>query len=262
MIPADQRRGNLDIVCDFQPMRGVGGDYASVYFQNNQRVVVGICDVSGHGVASALLATRVNSFVLNQAPRVCHPCQLVDSLNEFVFRTFGETELYLTFFSLFIDLEKQTVVGAGCGHPPVFHYARREDVIHRVESENTAIGLLKDLSRTCSMLQVPFEPGDQLVLYTDGLTESTNPDGLVLGVDGLERYFKETAHLPPRKCVDAISRRVYDFRAGLAANDDQLLLAISHLDPNAASGATAIESVPGVETLKAAEPALDAPNRG
>ena len=144
------------------------------------------------------------------------------------------------------------MVGAGCGHPPVFHYARREDVIHRVESENTAIGLLEDLSHTCSMLQVPFEPGDRLVLYTDGLTESTNPDGLMLGVDGLERYFKETAHLPPRKCVDAITRRVRDFRGGLAANDDQLLLAISHLDLSGASGATATESVPGVDIATAA----------
>ena len=62
MIPANERRGDLKIVCDFQPMIGVGGDYASVHFQNDQRVVVGICDVAGHGVASALLAGRVNSF--------------------------------------------------------------------------------------------------------------------------------------------------------------------------------------------------------
>ena len=252
MIPANQRRGNLEIVCDFQPMNGVGGDYASVHFQNDQRVVVGICDVAGHGVASALLATRVNSFVLNQAPRVCHPCQLVDSLNEFVFRNFRETELYLTFFSLFIDLERQTVVGAGCGHPPVFHYSRREDVIHRMEPENGPVGLLEDLSHTCSMLQVPFEPGDRLVLYTDGLTESTNPDGVMLDVDGLERYFKETAHLPPRKCIDAITRRVHDFRGGVAANDDQLLLVISHLDLSGASGATATESAAGVDVVTAA----------
>ena len=118
MIPASQRRGNLEIVCEFQPMIGVGGDYASVHFQSDQRVVVGICDVAGHGVASALLASRVNSFVLNHAPRVCHPCELVDSLNEFVFRTFRDADLYVTFFSLFLDLNKHTLLGAGCGHPP------------------------------------------------------------------------------------------------------------------------------------------------
>ncbi len=235
MIPANERRGNLEIVCDFQPMIGVGGDYASVHFQNDQRVVVGICDVAGHGVAAALLAGRVNSFVLNQAPRVCHPCELVDALNEFVFRTFRETELYLTFFSLYIDLNTQTMVGAGCGHPPVFHYVQQEDVIHRVESENIAIGLFENLSRTCSMLQVPFRPGDRLLLYTDGLTESTNSAEHQLGVDGLEQYFKESAHLSPKKCVDAIIRRVRDFREDVPANDDQLLLAISYLDRQAPS---------------------------
>ena len=143
MIPVNQRRGDLEITCDFRPMMGVGGDYASVHFQNDHRVVVGICDVSGHGVASALLATRVNSFVLNQAPHVCHPCQLVDSLNEFVFRTFRETSLYVTFFSLFIDLDRGTVVGAGCGHPPVFLYVKGEDTIRRLESENAPIGLFE-----------------------------------------------------------------------------------------------------------------------
>ena len=212
------------------------GDYASVHFQNDQRVVVGICDVAGHGVASALLAGRVNSFVLNQAPRVCHPCKLVDALNEFILRTCRDAELYLTFFSLYIDLNRQTIVGVGCGHPPVFHYVQEEDVIHRVASENTAIGLFENLSRTCSMSQVPFKPGDRLLLYTDGLTESTNPDDEhALGVDGLETYFKESAHLSPTTCVDAIIRQVRDFRKDVPANGDQLLLAISYLDPKAPS---------------------------
>ena len=228
MIPANQRRGDLEIACDFRPMMGVGGDYASVYFQNDHQVVVGICDVSGHGVASALLATRVNSFVLSQAPHVSHPCQLVDSLNDFVFRTFRETTLYLTFFSLFIDLDRGTVVGAGCGHPPVFLYAKEEDTIRRLESENTAIGLLEDLRRTCSMVQIPFKPRDRLVLYTDGVTDSTNRAGQELGVDGLEEYFKESTHLPPGQCLQAISDRVHEFRSGVPARDDQLLLEIAY----------------------------------
>ena len=109
MIPVNQQRANLEITCGFIPMIGVGGDYASVHFQDDQHVVVGICDVAGHGIASALLASRVNSFVLSHAPRVCHPCELVDLLNEFIFRTFLEAELYLTFFSLYIDLNKQTI---------------------------------------------------------------------------------------------------------------------------------------------------------
>ncbi len=230
MIPTNQRRGDLEIACKFTPIKHVGGDYASVYFRSDQRVAVGICDVAGHGVASALLASRVNSFVLSQAPSISHPCQLVESLNDFVYRTFHDTELYLTFFSLLIDPDRQTLVSAGCGHPPVLLYAKQEDVIRRVESENAPIGLFEDLLRSCSMLEVPFRRGDRLLLYTDGVTEVTNPDGLQLGVDGLERYFKEFSYLPPKDCGDAISRWVHDFRAGVPAHDDQLLLVISYLD--------------------------------
>ena len=117
----------------------------------------------------------------------------------------------------------------------MFHYVKEEDVIHRLESDNAPIGLFENLSRTCSMLQVPFRPGDRLLLYTDGLTESTTPDDHELGVDGLEQYFKESAHLSPKECVDAIVRRVRDFREDVPASDDQLLLAISYLDPKALS---------------------------
>ena len=149
MIPRDQRRGNLEIVCDFRPSIGGGGDYASVHFQDEEHVVVGICDVSGHGVASALLANRVNSFVLHQAPQVHHPCQLVEALNDFVFHTFHGTGLYLTFFSLFIDLGRQTVVGAGyagtlrcCMSPST----------QRTSADWTLTTLRSGCSRTCLKL--------------------------------------------------------------------------------------------------------------
>ena len=230
MIPANQRRGKIEVVCYFRPAIGIGGDYASVHFQDEQHLVVGICDVSGHGVASALLANRVNSFVLNQAPHVDHPCQLIEALNNFVFHTFHETGLYLTFFSLLIDLDKQTVVGAGCGHPPVLHFIKHAEKINRLDSDNQPIGLFENLSQTCSMLKTLFRPGDRLVLYTDGITESTAPDGSELGVDGLERYVAESVHLPLEEFAAAIRHRVQAFRGRVRTDDDELLLAIAHLE--------------------------------
>lgn len=235
MIPANQRRGHLEIACAFEPMNGVGGDYASVHFQDDRHVVVGICDVAGHGVAAALLASRVNSFVLNLAPGVRHPCQIVDALNDFVWHNFRETELYLTFFSLFINLDRQVVMGAGCGHPPPLLYLRRSDAIQRLESEHTPIGLFEHLSGAGPTLETPFSPGDRLVLYTDGLTESTNRGDLALGVGGLEQYVKESARQATGACVEAIRCRVNDFKGGEPNTDDQLLLAISYLDSNEAS---------------------------
>ena len=148
-----------------------------------------------------------------------------------MFHTFHDTGLYLTFFSLFIDLEKQTVVGAGCGHSPVLHFRKDTGEICRLASDNLPIGLFEGLSQTCSMLTTPFLPGDRLVLYTDGISESTAPDGSDLGVAGLERYVAESAHQPLGECVEAIRRRVEEFRGGARAEDDELLLAIAHLGP-------------------------------
>lgn len=233
MIPANQLRGSLEVVCDFRPSIGIGGDYASVHFQDEQHVVVRICDVSGHGVASALLANRVNSFVLGQAPHVHHPCQLVEALNNFVFRTFHETGLYLTFFSLFIDLELRTVVGAGCGHPPVLHFSGHTGTVSRLDSDNQPIGLFEELSQSCSMLTVPFLPGDRLVLYTDGMTESAALDGSELGVDGLEEYVTESAHCPLKEFTQVIRQRVERFRGGARGHDDELVLALAHVDAEA-----------------------------
>ena len=230
MIPTNQRRGDLEIVCDFTPMIGVGGDYASVHFQDDRHVVVGICDVSGHGIAAALLASRVNCFVLNVASGVTHPGELVEALNEFVYRNFHHTQLYVTFFCVFLDLERQVLIHSGCGHPPALLYSKKKDDVIRLESENTVIGLFEDLSRTSTMLQIPFERGDRLILFTDGITDSENAGGAMLGVDGLEKSFRESAHLQPRESVDTIIRWINDFRNDLPAADDQLLLAISYLE--------------------------------
>ncbi len=229
MIPRNQQRGNLEIVCDFTPMSKVGGDYASVHFQDDRHVVAGICDVSGHGIAAALLASRVNSFVLNIAPSVGHPCAVVEALNEFIYGNFGGTGLYLTFFCVFVDLENQILLYSGCGHPPALLYSKKRDNIIRLESENTVIGLFEELSQPCAMLEGPFERGDRLILYTDGITDSQNPDGTMLGVSGLERYLREAAHLQPKECVDTIILQVKDFRNGSPAADDQLLLSISYV---------------------------------
>ena len=73
----------------------------------------------------------------------------------------------------------------------------------KVESENLPIGLFEDLSRTCSMLEIRFTGGDRLILYTDGVTESTNRQGLTLGVEGFgTRLGPYDLQFPPRRRRD------------------------------------------------------------
>jgi len=225
LIPRGGRRGLLDVGCHFDPTDGIGGDYASVFFQTSSRVVASVCDISGHGIAAALLASRVNSFVLNMAPRAEHPCEVGDALNAFVCDHFRETGLLLTFFCLFLDLDSRCLQYSGFGHPPVLLWRRNGD-LRQIDSENPIIGFEREMTRSCSMLSIPFEPGDRLVLYTDGVTETADSAGELLGVEGLKGLVRETAHLPVEDAVAAISERVDDFGEGTPPADDRLLLAL------------------------------------
>jgi sigma-B regulation protein RsbU (phosphoserine phosphatase) len=225
LIPRSGRRGPLDVACHFDPTDGIGGDYASVFFQTGGRVVATVCDVSGHGIAAALLASRVNSFVLNTAPRAAHPCEIGDALNAFVCDHFQESGLLLTFFCLFLDLEARCLQYSGFGHPPVLLSKRNGD-LREIDSENPIIGVAREMTRDCSILSVPFERGDRLVLYTDGVTETADPAGELLGVEGLKGLVRETAHLPAEDAVSAICERIDDIGEGAAPADDRLLLAL------------------------------------
>ncbi len=89
------------------------------------------------------------------------------------------------------------------------------------------IGIARDMFQNCSMLRIPFEPGDRLIMYTDGLTEAESPSGEMLDVKGLRGLFEDTVHLSLEDSVSDIVNRLEAFRGGLPAPDDQLLLSLA-----------------------------------
>ncbi len=230
MIPRNERRGDLEVACRHLPMIGVGGDYASVFFQSDTKVVACVSDVSGHGFAAALLAGRINSFVLNQASTIDHPCQMGESLNSFFFEFFGETHLFVSFFCLFMDLNTHSLTYAGFGHPPVLLYSKVQDTVQLLESRNTFIGISEELVKECSMFTVPYEPGDRLILYTDGITEAEDAQGKQLDIARLQGLVHEHSRLPVKEHIDAVIEGVDRFRGGVVPNDDQLVLGVSFIE--------------------------------
>ena len=109
-------------------------------------------------------------------------------------------------------------------------YSKRNRAVTELDSENSMIGIAREMPANCSMPRIPFEPGDRLLMYTDGLTETTNAAGEFLDVAGLRRTFQDTAHLSLEDSVAGICGRVGAFSDGLPAADDQLLLALGFLD--------------------------------
>ena len=87
----------IEIAVQAQPVGKIGGDYCSILPLNERRLVVGMCDVTGHNIASALFAARINTFVITQALRYQSPCQLINLLNEFLCKRLAGGFILTTF---------------------------------------------------------------------------------------------------------------------------------------------------------------------
>ena len=120
-----------DIAVAVLPQKKIGGDYCSILPVGDDRVIVGITDAVGHGLASALFAARVNTYVLTHAHDSPHPCTLIDSLNEFLCEHLPFSEVFATFFSAFFETRERVILFAGAGHPPALHYESASGRVNR-----------------------------------------------------------------------------------------------------------------------------------
>ena len=223
----------LDVAVAVLPQEKIGGDYCSVSAVGNGRVVVNICDAAGHGLAAALYAARINTYVLTHARRSAHPCTLIDSLNEFLCEHLPFAGMYATAFTVFIEKEPHTLAFAGAAHPPALHYERATGEVSQLRSETHMVGVSHPLTVACSVNRRPFAPGDKLLLYTDGLSERCAAEGaeedVEEGVEEVAAFLKAHSHLDSAAFNERLLAHVtQDNPCGL--DDDVLFLTVTVKD--------------------------------
>ena len=225
MIPGRVVKDGIDITTRYVAAGWLGGDYATVFRQRKGRFFVCVSDVTGHGIAAALLSSRVNSFVLNHVAEAENPCAVVDSLNRFLCKHFEGLAMFVSFFAAVVDLNEMRLSYSGCGHPPALLLSSGARRCVRLESRNTLLGIFPDLTRSCSNDSVPLYPGDRLLITTDGIIEARDDHGTVFGLERLERLLVEVQHETSDRIADRVVASATDFCRG-PAPDDLLVMAV------------------------------------
>jgi serine phosphatase RsbU (regulator of sigma subunit) len=224
-LPDSYENAFLEIAVNAIPFDRIGGDYCSVLPVSDDKLVICMCDTVGHGTASALFASRVNTYTLTHALRQHEPCKLINSLNEFLCRRLADTGMYTTFSTILFDRKNRTMEGAGAAHPPVLHYRHESGEAELLPSSTTFLGMQSPLLKECVAYQRKLSPGDRVIVYTDGLTEARGVDGQFFGTEGLIRFAERNSSLVSTDFNAALCAEI--FGGDSQVTDDVLVMTIT-----------------------------------
>ncbi|MCP3972513.1 MAG: fused response regulator/phosphatase [Rhodobacteraceae bacterium] len=224
------RFGGADVSLLLQPAGHVGGDLVGAFAVNDHEIGVYSIDVSGHGIASALMIARLATCFSGNSPKqnmaLCRdgngglqmrpPAEVVKALNTLILNEI-ETEHYLTILLARCSLATGQVTMTQAGHP---HPAvqRSDGSIDFVGEGGLPVGLLGEADFTEFELQL--EPGDRLFLGSDGITECENPAGQMLEDTGLRRLLRHSHNLSGNRFFETLLWDLTEFCGDTDFSDD------------------------------------------
>ncbi|MGH9775627.1 MAG: SpoIIE family protein phosphatase [Candidatus Acidiferrales bacterium] len=223
LAPQSLMWGGVAVEAHYNPARTIGGDFGLVTPNGDDQLNLVVCDVSGHGITSALVANRVHSELVSHLRRRDPLSTMLRELNRFVLQSLGGSSLYFTLAAARLEDRGKRLVFAGAGHPPAM-ILRSGAPTRQLESRSSVLGLIEDAVGGDVAEEVPLESGDRIALYTDGLTEVFNQNQEMLEVEGLQKIFEESAPLPLPEMKLAVLDRVAQWRDGPASDDVSLVL--------------------------------------
>jgi len=201
---------HADFAAASVPARRVGGDYYDFLDLPNGGTGIALADVSGKGVAAALIMSVVQASlrIISSEGEVPLP-RLVARMNRFVYRSTPGSK-YATFFYAQLDEPCRRLRYVNAGHnPPFLLRAGLKSIadtasveIEQLSIGGTVVGMFEEMDY--EEATVELAPGDVLLVFTDGVPEAHNPDNEEFGEERLQDLLREIAHLP----IDGISARI------------------------------------------------------
>jgi len=203
-----------------RPARQVGGDYYDLRLIGESRLSLVVGDVSGKGMAAALLVSTLHSALRLLQGRSGLAPAFFEDLNGHILES-GAAKKFITL--LVAELEPATgrLAYLNAGHNPGL-LLRRDGRVEELRASGLPLGLLPDIRYEARAAHV--EPGDLLCIYTDGITEAENPADEEFGLARLTACLAEHRERPLGELVAAIDDATTRFAEGLSQRDDQTVI--------------------------------------
>jgi len=216
----------LEIATSYETFGEAGGDLYDFVLLDGptpQRWAIFIADASGHGPSAAVVIAIVQALLHSCPPGVTSPAALLQHLNEHLCRRPIESSFVTAFLGVY-DPSTHRLEFACAGHPPpLLLRAAASAATHLDSASGLPLGIDQDHAYPQACIEL--NPGDTLLLYTDGVDEARDADDKMFGVEGIEtvaRGFSGT----PQQLVAVIRHAITVHEKGRRATDDQTLVAV------------------------------------
>ena len=212
----------FDLQAYWNPAKEVVGDYFDAIRLTESSAAFCIADVSGKGLPAALLMSNMQASVRGLAHHLFDTAEMCRELNRVALEN-TMSGRFTTFFYGILDTSRKSLRYSNAGHvPPIL--IRENGTVERLCDGGTVLGAFSDVAYEQS--EVAFEPGDRLILVTDGITEAANVQHEEFGEERLIRMVVENRHLAAVQLRQSLLDAVASF-SGQPLQDDSTLMIVS-----------------------------------
>ncbi len=225
IAPQSLQWGDVRVETLYQPVQTIGGDFGMVAPFGESDLNLLVCDVSGHGISSALIANRIYTEINSLLERRAEFGPLLQRLNSLVLQQISVTGFYFSLAVARLTDGGHRMSFANAGHPPAIVVSPAGQC-RLLESRSMVLGLVEESVAVASdpVQDVNLAAGDRVVLYTDGLTEVFDERDELLGTEGLQEIVAQAARLPLPQMKQRIVEKVEAWRHGPVTDDMSLVL--------------------------------------
>ena len=213
----------LEVGARYIPASQVGGDYYDLFHIDKNRFGAIVADVSGHGVAAAMVMAMTKVLLKTYCSQTSSPKQTLEKINS-VFQNDIKTDNFVTVFYAIIDVSEKKMYSTSAGHNPVIFINREQKQYDIIKADGLFLGVFEDM-----MLQDnerTFKSGDRLILYTDGLTEADNRKSEMYTFERLCEVAVAHTEKNPKLFIDFVLEDLNNFTEGKPLEDDVTMLVI------------------------------------
>ncbi len=205
----------IDIAARSIPCGEVGGDFYDFLELPNERLGLVLGDVSGKGIPAALLMATARTVLRVQGQSLSRPAEVVERANLMLCEETTQSEFVTVFYAL-LDIQEGnlTYVNAGHNYPLLF----RGNQVIPLESGGVPLGLFCDSSYREEV--IPVQPGDLLVIYSDGYVELVDDSGQQFGVERFQQVISTHRRLKAEEIVNRLEETMVRFENSTGSGGD------------------------------------------